>query len=151
MCGVCDRIKQTLEGKNIYFVKELETGYVVLGDYQRFKGYTLFLCKIHATEIHFLEKQCREKFLYEMSLVAEATYNAFKPDKLNYELLGAGENVHMHWHFFPRRKGDTPTLGPVWQLPKGELYNEKYLPSDEELEDMKQKLNIELDKLLSSV
>jgi len=49
MCGVCDRIQETLEGKNRYFVKELETGYVVLGDYQRFKGYTLFLCKVHAT------------------------------------------------------------------------------------------------------
>ncbi|SMC22158.1 hypothetical protein SAMN02745134_01563 [Clostridium acidisoli DSM 12555] len=78
MCGVCDRIQETLEGKNRYFVKKLKTGYVVLGDYQRFKGYTLFLCKAHATEIHFLEKDFREKFLNEMSLVAEATYNAFK-------------------------------------------------------------------------
>lgn len=43
MCLVCERIQKNIEGKNRYFVKELETGYVVLGDYQRFKGYTLFL------------------------------------------------------------------------------------------------------------
>ncbi len=148
MCFVCDRIQETIKGKNRYFVKELETGYVVLGDYQRFKGYTLFLCRTHATEIHFLEKDFREKFLKEMSLVAEATYNAFKPDKLNYELLGQGEGVHMHWHLFPRYVGDTPKPGPVWKLSKEEMYNEKYIPSDEELVDMKKNLITELEKLL---
>lgn len=61
-CIVCKRIALTKQGKNPYFVRELETGYVVLGDHQRFKGYTLFLCKEHATEIHFLEKEFRSKF-----------------------------------------------------------------------------------------
>ena len=46
-CPVCDRIQQTKDGANPYFVYELETGYVVLGDHQHFKGYTLFLCKEH--------------------------------------------------------------------------------------------------------
>lgn len=35
MCLVCDRIGLIKEGKNPYFVKELETGYVVLGDHSR--------------------------------------------------------------------------------------------------------------------
>ena len=118
MCGVCDRIQKTLKGNNKYFVKELQTGYVVLGDYQRFKGYTLFLCKIHATELHQLEQPFRDLFLHEMSLAAEAAFRAFQPEKMNYELLGQGDNIHMHWHFFPRRKGDTPVPGPVWKLPK---------------------------------
>lgn len=47
MCFVCERISMIQEGNNPYFVKELETGYVVIGDYQHFKGYTLFLCKEH--------------------------------------------------------------------------------------------------------
>ena len=34
MCMVCDRIRMIREGANKYSVKELETGYVVLGDYQ---------------------------------------------------------------------------------------------------------------------
>lgn len=148
-CGVCERIALTKQGKNPYYVRELETGYVVIGDYQRFKGYTLFLCKEHATEIHFLEKEFRSKFLQEMSLVAEATYNAFKPDKLNYELLGVGNAVHMHWHFFPRRAGDTPLPGPVWRLDKSEMYHDKYIPSEEDLDEMKKKMNEELDKLLA--
>lgn len=149
MCGVCDRIQLIKEGRNPYFVKELETGYVVLGDYQRFQGYTLFLCKEHASELHDLEKEFRNRFLQEMALTAESVYHAFKPDKLNYELLGSGNFTHMHWHIFPRTLSDTPTPGPVWKLPMEELYSDKYLPGEETLILMKDKLNEELDKLLS--
>lgn len=148
-CFVCERIKMIQDDKNPFFVRELKTGYVVLGDIQRFKGYTLFLCKEHATELHFLKKDFRYLFLEEMSLVAEAVYNAFHPDKLNYELLGAGNGVHMHWHIFPQRIGDTPNPGPVWRLGKAELNSDKFKPTEEELEKLKTLLNIELDKLIS--
>lgn len=147
-CLVCQRIEMTKKGENPYFVKELVTGYVVLGDVQRFKGYTLFLCKEHATELHFLETEFRNKYLQEMSVVAEAVYNAFHPDKLNYELLGVGNAMHMHWHIFPRNEGDTPMKGPVWRLDKDEMNNEKYKPSEDELNELKEKLRTELDKLL---
>lgn len=146
-CMICERIDWIKKNKNPYFVRELNTGYVVIGDHQRIKGYTLFLCKQHATELHFLEPAIRDAFLHEMAIVAEAVYNAFQPEKLNYELLGAGRGLHMHWHFFPRRTGDTPKLGPVWQLGE-ELHAEKFKPSAMELEDLKQQLNAELDKLL---
>ena len=56
MCLICERIQMIKEHKNPYFVKELETGYVVLGDHQHFKGYTLFLCKEHKTELFQLDK-----------------------------------------------------------------------------------------------
>lgn len=146
-CEVCKRIEVTKQGKNPYFVRELKTGYVVIGDYQRINGYTLFLCKQCATELHCLEPEFRAEFLHEMSIVAEAVYHAFKPEKLNYELLGVGKGIHMHWHIFPRRTGDTPKPGPVWQL-GSELSAEEYRPSPEELEDLKIRLNIQLDKLL---
>lgn len=54
----------------------------------------------------------------------------------------------MHWHLFPRHSGDTPMPGPVWKLSKEEMYSEKYIPSDEELEKMKKILITELEKLL---
>ena len=146
MCGVCERIEEIKAGENPFFVKELETGYVVVGDSQRFFGYTLFLCKKCVSEIHFLEQPFRDRFLHEMSLVAEAVYHAFKPDKLNYELLGRGNNVHMHWHFFPRREGDTPHPGPVWKV--DDIYDEKYRPTEKELHSMKKLLHTEIEKLL---
>ena len=45
MCLICDRIQMIKDETNPFFVKELETGYVVFGDTQRIEGYTLFLCK----------------------------------------------------------------------------------------------------------
>lgn len=149
-CMVCERIERIKNGKNPFFVRKMKTGYVVLGDSQRFKGYTLFLCKEHAEELHFLQKEFRRDFLEEMSIVAEAVYNAFHPDKLNYELLGAGSGVHMHWHIFPRRAGDTPVPGPVWRLDKAEMNADRYKPDVQELESMKTALNRELDKLVGA-
>ena len=146
-CLICERIVWIRENRNPYFVRELHTGYVVLGDRQRFRGYTLFLCKQHAYELHELEPHFRDEFLHEMAVVAEAVYHAFLPDKLNYALLGVGRGLHMHWHIYPRREGDTPTPGPVWQLGK-ELNDEKYRPTGEELAILKSKLNEALDKLL---
>lgn len=147
-CMICERIRWIKEGKNPYFVRELSTGYVVIGDHQRFRGYSLFLCKRHAEELHFLEPEFRARFLYEMSIVAEAVYRAFQPDKLNYELLGAGKGLHMHWHILPRKVGDTPHPGPVWQLGDA-LFSEEFLPSPEELADLRERLNAQLEKLLA--
>ena len=84
MCFICDRIEMIKNGVNPYCVKELETGYVVMGDNQHFKGYTLFLCKKHTTELFYLEKEYKMKFLEEMSLVAEAVSKAFHAEKMNY-------------------------------------------------------------------
>ena len=80
------------------------------------------------------------KFLHEMTIVEEAVYHTFKPDKLNYELLGAGSGVHMRWHLFPRRKGDTETGGSVWKL-GSELIADEFLPAPEELDDFKTRFN----------
>ena len=154
MCGVCERIKETKAGDNPFLVKELETGYVVIGDFQHFKGYTLFLYKAHVVELFDLDKETRAKHLYEMTLVAEAVKNAFGAEKMNYECLGNGEGgAHIHWHLLPRRTGDIDNYGnkgkgPVWCYPSEKMYADTNRPSSEELEEMKAKLLFELDKLL---
>lgn len=142
MCGYLQKIKE-----DPYFIMELETGYVVLGWYQRFKGYTVFDCKVHASELHQLEPSYKIKFLEEMSIVAEAVFNVFKPDKMNYELLGNGAS-HLHWHLYPRVAGDTPRKGPVWQLSNEELFDETTRPSDEERKEMIESIKNEILRLL---
>jgi len=121
MCLICDRINMIKNGTSPYFVKELETGYVVVGDNQHFNGYTLFLCKEHKTELFLLDYATKMKFLEEMSVVAEAVAKAFGAEKMNYELLGNGD-THLHWHLFPRVSGDLENhgnngKGPVWWYP----------------------------------
>ena len=105
MCIVCDRIQRIKEGKNPYFIAELKTGYVVLGDYQHFKGYTLFLYKEHVTELFELDENAKKLYMEEMITVAKAVSKAFKAEKMNYECLGNGD-AHLHWHLFPRYEGD---------------------------------------------
>lgn len=72
MCMICERIHMIQKGTNPYFVQELNTGYVVLGDHQHFRGYTLFLYKQHVTELFHLPRAVKLQFLEEMSLVAQA-------------------------------------------------------------------------------
>ena len=152
MCLICNRINLINDGKNPYFVKELDTGYVVIGDHQYFRGYTIFLCKEHKTELFQLPKLYKMRFLEEMSIVAEAVSKTFKAEKMNYELLGNGD-THLHWHLFPRKKDDLGNYGnngkgPVWWYPMEKMYSDNNRPSDEELEEMKKQLAAELKKLL---
>lgn len=125
---------------------------MVIGDNQHFKGYTLFLCKKHETELFHLDHSTKIKFLEEMSVVAEAVSKAFHAEKMNYELLGNGD-THLHWHLFPRKEGDIGNYGnkgkgPVWWYPMEKMYSDDNRPSPEELRIMKMKLLEELDKLL---
>jgi len=87
-------------------------------------------------------------FLSEMSKVAEAVYNAFKPDKLNYELLGNGQGgEHMHWHIFPRWINDEAKRGPTWEIDKELRCSDNVKPTEAELKDMKIMLISELEKV----
>ena len=113
MCLICDRIELIKAGENPYFVKELETGYVVIGDHQYFEGYTLFLAKEHVTELHHLHPTVKFRFLEEMSLVQEAVSKAF-------DMKGHGLNGR----------------GPVWWVPWEEMVAEEYHVKDRRLENL---------------
>lgn len=152
MCLICDRIEMIKNGQNPYFVKELQTGYVVIGDHQHFEGYTLFLYKRHKTELFQLEMKERTLFLQEMSIVAEAVSGAFGAQKMNYELLGMGDS-HLHWHLFPRTFGDLGEYGvngngPVWWCPRDKMYDDTARPSQERLERMRSALAAELESII---
>ena len=153
MCFICDRIEMIKNGTNPYFVKELETGYVVIGDNQHFNGYVLFLYKNHNyTELFQMGMDERTKFMQEMSIVAEAVYRAFEPEKMNYELLGMGD-AHLHWHLYPRRSGDIENYGnngkgPVWWYPMDKMYSDECRPDQTTLEDMKKRLLKQLEQLM---
>jgi diadenosine tetraphosphate (Ap4A) HIT family hydrolase len=148
-CFICDRIEQIKKRENPYFVAELETGFVVIGDYQYYKGYSLFLCKQHVSELHHLKPCFKQKFLLEMSLVAQAVYETFKPEKLNYELLG-NKDSHLHWHLYPRYKDDPCPEKPSWYISKEIRCNEKTLAKPKELKILVKKLNEKVGDLLNN-
>ena len=146
-CLICERIRLIQAGKNPYFVVELETGYVVLCDYQLFKGYTLFLAKQHKRELRELNVKRRMEFLREMSLVAEAVFRAFKPAKLNYELLGNSE-PHLHWHIIPRYRDDLRTQLPIWSIDSTIRNSDTNKPTKKQMANLKIKLLKSIRKLV---
>jgi len=146
-CLICKRIALIKADKNKFFVKELKSGYVVLGDHQYYKGYTLLLSKVHTDELHKLESSERSQFLEDMALVSEAVYKSFKPKKLNYELLGNTDS-HLHWHIFPRYENDPKPDFATWATPRLIRCSKSTIPSDKDLTVMKEKLLAEIKKLL---
>ena len=115
-CDLCARIERTERGDNPFTVARTATGYVNLADVQYHEGYTIFVAKRCVNELHELPTPERDRHLHEMALVAEAVFSAFRPRKLNYELLGNG-TPHVHWHLFPRHEDDPCPRGPVWEDP----------------------------------
>ncbi|HYF65153.1 MAG TPA: HIT family protein [Herpetosiphonaceae bacterium] len=144
-CLVCQRIAAIQAREDPYFVAEVDSGYIVLGDYQFFRGYTLLLSRHHVTELHALALPERQQYLREMSLVAEAVFQAFRPRKLNYELLG-NSDPHLHWHLFPRYADDPSPGTTSWKVDKALRYSPAARPSSEALAALKQQL---LDALLT--
>jgi len=150
-CLICDRIRAINEGRNKFFVAETETGFVVIGDHQFFRGYTLLLYKEHKRELHEVEPKRRGVFLLEMSEVAAAVFRAFRPKKLNYELLG-NTDEHLHWHIIPRHRDDPRPHGPVWVIDKAIRTSGDTMPDEAALTKLKASLLRELKKsnILSS-
>lgn len=144
-CELCRRIQGIKDGTNPYFVAELQTGYVVLGDHQLFRGYSLLLFKDHEDALHRLDDEMRTTFLEEMSLLGKAVNSAFAPLKLNYELLGNSID-HLHWHIFPRHADDPRPVGPVWVVDKTVRYAESARPTPHELNVLKRQLLHELER-----
>ena len=149
MCLICERIEWIKQNENPYFVKELETGYVVIGDHQHFKGYTLFLYKEHVTELHDLPLLFRNQHLSEMADVSELVSEAFFADKINIESRGNGDSP-LHLHIFPSKYGDlcdygSNGKGPVWWLPFDKMYADEKCVKGQELEKLKKRLLAEFE------
>ena len=85
----------------------------MLADNQIYRGYTLFVARRCVGELHLLPAQERAQFLADMATVAEAVFHAFRPRKLNYEMLG-NSVPHLHWHLIPRYADDPKPEWPIW-------------------------------------
>ena len=100
------------EPKNLVFY-ESRVSVAKLNPDQAFEGYTFLTLKWHEEELYRLADKDRKQFLEDMSLVASALSMAFKPDKMNYELLG-NSMPHLHWHLVPRYTSDPMWGRPIW-------------------------------------
>jgi diadenosine tetraphosphate (Ap4A) HIT family hydrolase len=101
-------------------ITELEHSFVVLNRDQFFPGYTLLFTKQHVTELFHLDRNVRSGLMEEVSAVAGALFSVFKPEKINYELLG-NMVPHIHWHLVPRYSDEPLWPRPIWSEPHSDL------------------------------
>ena len=101
-------------------IAELEHSYVILNRDQFFPGYALLFTKGHVTELFHLDRAMRTGLVEEVSRVAEALFSVFRPDKINYELLG-NMVPHIHWHIVPRFSTEALWPRPIWAEPHADL------------------------------
>lgn len=101
-------------------IAELEHSYLVLNRDQFFPGYSLLFTRQHVTELFLLERSVRAGLMEEVSRVAAALYAVFRPDKINYELLG-NMVPHIHWHLVPRFASEALWPRPIWAEPHSDL------------------------------
>ncbi len=113
-CLICQRIALARLGQNPYFVAELPTSIVVVGDHQFHRGYTLVLLKDHVKELHDLGSERACDHFAEVMRVGRAVVAAFRPTwTINYASYG-NTAPHVHWHIFPRYAHDPDRTRNPW-------------------------------------
>jgi diadenosine tetraphosphate (Ap4A) HIT family hydrolase len=116
------RVKSAQEGKNSTVICKVSSGWVVLGDFQFLKGYSLLLADPIVHDINILPKTKRIEFLYEMSVVGDALLEATEAYRINYEIL-CNNDQQLHAHIFPRYKSEPDELrkGDPWEYVKRKI------------------------------
>src|SRR5947208_2699181 len=94
--------------------EDLPASIAILAPDQYYRGYTLVVSKTHATELYHLDERESTQYFRDMLRVAAAVAAAFRPRKMNYEVLG-NTVAHLHWHLFPRYDEDPNPKRPTWE------------------------------------
>jgi diadenosine tetraphosphate (Ap4A) HIT family hydrolase len=102
-------------GINPRTVCRVESGWVVLGEAQFLRGYSLLLPDPVVPHFNSLEPELRRKFMYDASAVGDALLNLTEAVRINYEMLGNLEPA-LHMHIFPRYVEEDPGMKsrPAW-------------------------------------
>ena len=95
------RVEAARKGENPTVICKVTSGWVVLGDNQKLKGYCLLLSDPVAGSLNELSPPGRAQFLRDMTNIGDALLEVFKPDKINYSILGNKDPV-LHAHIHPR-------------------------------------------------
>ena len=94
-------------------IKELVVSTAFLAGNQAYRGYSIVVYNSHETALENLPEKNQIQFYRDMLKISSAIVEVFKPDKMNYELLGNWV-PHLHWHVVPRYKTDPCWGNPIW-------------------------------------
>jgi diadenosine tetraphosphate (Ap4A) HIT family hydrolase len=109
------RVEAARQGTNPTVICRLASGWVVLGDVQFLRGYSLLLPDPVVPNLNALSANQRLVFLREMAIVGDALLEVTGAARINYEILGNSEPA-LHAHIFPRYATESEAYKhrPVW-------------------------------------
>ncbi|UCE06092.1 MAG: hypothetical protein JSW07_21310 [bacterium] len=102
-----ERVDLARRGENKTVFCRLRSGWVVLGDDQRLRGYSLLLADPIRDNLNDLNLKERSQFLLDMSVVGDALIEVFEPSIINYSILGNKDRA-LHAHIHPRYDYEEP-------------------------------------------
>jgi hypothetical protein len=110
-----ERVAQARDGHNPTVIGRMASGWAVLGDVQLPLGYALLLPDPVVFSINDLAGSARERFLSDMVALGDALLELTSAYRINYEILGNGDQA-LHAHVFARYRDEDPerVKGPVW-------------------------------------
>ena len=109
------RVAACRAGNLAQAICRVHSGWVVLGDVQFLRGYSLLLPDPVVGHLNELTAEGRRTLLYEASLIGDALLEVTGAVRINYEILGNLEPA-LHVHVFPRFVDEPAELRtrPVW-------------------------------------
>jgi diadenosine tetraphosphate (Ap4A) HIT family hydrolase len=109
------RVEAARQGNNPTVVCRMRSGWVVLGDVQFLRGYSLLLPDPVVPDLNTLSGNQRHQFLQDMAILGDVLLEVTGADRINYEILGNSEAA-LHAHVFPRYAIEPESLRqkPVW-------------------------------------
>ncbi len=119
---------------------KLQYADIYLNRDQKHKGRIVVKFKNHKTEYFQLTKEENAGFFAELALAAEAVYNLYHPDKINYATFGDGV-PHVHVHVVPKYRD-----GLNWGAPFDDSLP-KQLLTDAEYQTMVTEIRTEIERL----
>src|SRR5665213_602715 len=92
-----ERVRLANEGTNPTVIRRLSSGWLVLGDSQRLRGYCLLLSDPVVADINQLPPLERSRFLTDMVIIGDALLEVTGADLINYMVLGNQDRgLHAH-------------------------------------------------------
>lgn len=130
------RVDDCQNGRNPKAIARVTSGWIVLGDVQFLRGYSLLLPDPVVADLNSLDRAHRETYLYEMSVLGDALMNVTDAYRINYEILGNSEAA-LHAHVIPRYLSEPDELRrlPVWSYDWENATTPFNLERDRELMD----------------
>lgn len=109
------RVETARQGNNSTVICRVLSGWIVLGDVQFLRGYSLLLPDPVVPDLNTLTGNQRYQFLQDMAMLGDSLLAVTGASRINYEILGNSEAA-LHAHVFPRyaTEPEERRRKPVW-------------------------------------